>query len=79
MVRQQDGEWGGLRIVGELVGHFVCWFGSGHGGRFRRRVLFSSQHGGGCRICEWRVIVRVIIEMELWLLLNQTRGTNVAF
>ena len=29
------------------MGHFVCWFGSGHVGRFRRRVLFSSRHGGG--------------------------------
>ena len=49
MVKQQDGEWGGLCILGKLVGHFVCWCGSGHVGRFERRIIVSLTHRGGCR------------------------------
>jgi hypothetical protein len=62
--------WWAILFVGLVVG---MWVGSEGGFSFLRGM------GGGCRICEWRVIVHVIIEMELWLLLNQTRGTNVAF
>lgn len=47
MVKGQDGEWGGLCILGKLVGHFVCWCGSGHVGRFERRIIVSLTHRGG--------------------------------
>ena len=33
---------GGLRILGNLLGNFVCWCSSGHVGRFERSKLIVA-------------------------------------
>ena len=38
---------GELRILGNLLGNFVCWCSSGHVGRFERRIIVPSTHRGG--------------------------------
>ena len=66
---------GGLRILGKLV--YVCWFRSGHVGRFDKGGLVSSLRRIGGRVgFTNRLSFR---SKELWLLLNLRTGINVAF